>query len=201
MSQVKQEEKKVTEEREEESTKQETNESAATAATTTTATTTTTTLAQETEGEEAPTTTTPTATEDLSHLPENVRILKEAFPDIDVDVIETILQMQGNSVDSAFEVLLGMSDPSYVSPPSPPPPQQQQQQRDEQPSAETTPPMPPRPSADRTSLIDNSGHAPYAYFERQTQPAPTTVEEQLRMDEEFAKKLALEDEMRNERRK
>lgn len=198
MSQVEQEVKKMTEEREEESTKQETNDSASTAAATTPNIST---VAQETEGEEAPTTTAPNTTEDLSHLPENVRILKEAFPDIDVDVIETILQMQGNSVDSAFEVLLGMSDPSYISPPSPPPPTQQQQQRDERPSAETTPPMPPRPSGDRTNSSDNSGHAPYAYFERQTQPAPTTVEEQLRMDEEFAKKLALEDEMRNERRK
>lgn len=184
MSKAKEEEKKLTEEQEEEIHSQEGKESAAA----------TTTVVQETENEQAPNTVS-TTTEDLSHLPENVRILKEAFPDIDVDVIEAILQIQGNSVDNAFEVLLGMSDPSYMPTPSPPP-----SQREEQHSAELTPPMPPRPSEDRTNSSNDVGQAPYAYYERQTQSAPNSVEEQLRLDEEFAKKLALDDEMRNERR-
>lgn len=125
-------------------------------------------------------------TQDLSHLPENVRILKEAFPDTDIEVIEAILEIQGNSVDSAFEVLLGMSDPNYKSTPIPPPQEE-----------ETTPPMPPRP----TSFTENS--ATYSYWERQQQQQsrPISVEEQLRMDEEYAKKLAMEDEARSERRK
>lgn len=132
-------------------------------------------------------------TQDLSHLPENVRILKEAFPDIDVEVIETILQIQGNSVDSAFELLLGMSDPNYK--PTPPTVQE-----------EVTPPMPPRPdSFISETRRSNSGeiNAPYASWEgQQQQPVgPVSVEEQLRLDEEFAKKLAMEEESRNERRK
>ncbi|EPB91872.1 hypothetical protein HMPREF1544_01165 [Mucor circinelloides 1006PhL] len=43
----------------------------------------------------------------------DVKTLKDAFPDLDVDVIETILASQGGNLDAAFEVLLGMSDPSY----------------------------------------------------------------------------------------
>ncbi|KAI9245573.1 hypothetical protein BY458DRAFT_528672 [Sporodiniella umbellata] len=43
----------------------------------------------------------------------NVKILKDAFPDLEVDLIETILESQGGNLDAAFEVLLGMSDPSY----------------------------------------------------------------------------------------
>ncbi|CAO3699347.1 unnamed protein product [Rhizopus stolonifer] len=69
-------------------------------------------------------------------LPDNVRILKEAFPDIDTDVIEAILQSQNDNVDRSFELLLGMSDPQY------------------QP---TPPPMPPRPQTD---------NAPYAYWQQ-----------------------------------
>ncbi|CEG67722.1 Putative CUE domain-containing protein [Rhizopus microsporus] len=102
-------------------------------------------------------------------LPENVSTLKEAFPDIDVDIIEAILQTQNGNVESSFEVLLGMSDPNY------------------QP---TPPPMPPRPQTNTS--------APYTYYE---QPQATTLEEQLRLDEEFAKKLAMEDELRARQRR
>ncbi|KAI8639525.1 hypothetical protein BD408DRAFT_421276 [Parasitella parasitica] len=115
------------------------------------------------------------------NLPENVRILKEAFPDTDVEVIEAVLHTQNDNVESGFEILLGMSDPTY-NPPS---------TVDEQ-----APPMPPRPQTRQ-----NSGNAPYAYWERQAQPEPTTVEEQLRMDEEFAKRLALEDERASQNRR
>lgn len=47
-----------------------------------------------------------------------VKTLKDAFPDLDIDIIETILASQGGNLDSAFEVLLGMSDPSYKPEPS-----------------------------------------------------------------------------------
>lgn len=43
----------------------------------------------------------------------DVKTLKDAFPDLDVEVIETILDSQGGNLDGAFEILLGMSDPSY----------------------------------------------------------------------------------------
>lgn len=42
-----------------------------------------------------------------------VKTLKDAFPDLDVEVIETILDSQGGNLDATFEVLLGMSDPTY----------------------------------------------------------------------------------------
>ncbi|GAN09416.1 hypothetical protein MAM1_0266c08943 [Mucor ambiguus] len=130
-----------------------------------------------------PQTTATTAPEPVEqpNLPANVRILKEAFPDTDVEVIEAVLQSQNDHVESTFEILLGMSDPSY-SAPTPAPV-----------AAEQAPPMPPRPQSRR-----NSNDAPYAYWERQAQPEPTSVEEQLRMDEELAKKLAMEDERRSQ---
>lgn len=120
-------------------------------------------------------------------LPENVRILKEAFPDTDAEVIEAVLQTQNDNVESTFEILLGMSDPSYSAPSIPAP--------ESQPIVEETPPMPPRPHSRQ-----NSNDAPYAYWERQAQPEPTTVEEQLRMDEELAKRLAMEDERNSQQR-
>ncbi|KAL9546267.1 hypothetical protein MBANPS3_006740 [Mucor bainieri] len=129
----------------------------------------------------APQTAPAAAPVDQPSLPENVRILKEAFPDTDVEVIEAVLQSQNDHVESTFEILLGMSDPSYSAPPPPA-------------AAEQAPPMPPRPQSRQ-----NSSDAPYAYWERQAQPEPTSVEEQLRMDEELAKKLAMEDERRSQR--
>lgn len=120
-------------------------------------------------------------------LPENVRILKEAFPDTDVEVIEAVLQTQNDNVESTFEILLGMSDPSYSVSSVPTP--------ESHPVAEEAPPMPPRPQSRQ-----NSNDAPYAYWERQAQPEPTTVEEQLRMDEELAKRLVMEDERNSQQR-
>lgn len=43
----------------------------------------------------------------------DIKTLKDAFPDLDVEVIEAILDSQGGNLDTTFEVLLGMSDPSY----------------------------------------------------------------------------------------
>ncbi|KAG2194612.1 hypothetical protein INT46_009598 [Mucor plumbeus] len=121
-------------------------------------------------------------------LPENVRILKEAFPDTDVEVIEAVLQTQNDNLESTFEILLGMSDPNYSVPSVPAP--------ESHPVAEEAPPMPPRPRSRQ-----NSSDAPYAYWERQAQPKPTSVEEQLRMDEELAKRLAMEDERNSQQRR
>ncbi|KAI7869747.1 hypothetical protein BDF14DRAFT_1780419 [Spinellus fusiger] len=45
---------------------------------------------------------------------DSVKTLKEAFPTLDVDIIEAILESQNNILDSAFEVLLGMTDPDYT---------------------------------------------------------------------------------------
>lgn len=103
----------------------------------------------------------------------NVITLKEAFPDIDVEIIEVVLQNHQNNVEASFESLLHISDPNYQ---SPPPPSQQQQQPTVTSSQQygsidpSAPPKPPRPGQ------------------------PISPEEQLRLDEEFAKRLALEDE-------
>lgn len=97
-------------------------------------------------------------------LPNNVRILKEAFPDVDIEVIEAILQTQNDDVESSFDLLLGMTDPQY------------------QP---TPPPMPPRPQTAENGTYWN-----------QQQINSSSVEDQLRRDEEYAKKIAMEDERR-----
>ncbi|CAO3621676.1 unnamed protein product [Mucor fragilis] len=58
-------------------------------------------------------TTTTANNNNAAELTGDLKTLKDAFPDLDVDVIETILASQGGNLDAAFEVLLGMSDPSY----------------------------------------------------------------------------------------
>ncbi|KAI7846816.1 hypothetical protein BDC45DRAFT_611416 [Circinella umbellata] len=126
-------------------------------------------------------------------LSEPVRTLKEAFPETDVEVIEAILVAQGNSVERSFEALLGMSDPNYKPEEQPRSQQQHGQQQglinlnDDTP----TPDMPPRPTSDR----ETTTQAPYGYWQQPQQPQePRSVEEQMRMDEEFARQLALQDE-------
>ncbi|KAF7729966.1 hypothetical protein EC973_003379 [Apophysomyces ossiformis] len=42
---------------------------------------------------------------------ESVRTLKEAFPDVDIQVIEAVLESQQGKMEPSFEILLGMSDP------------------------------------------------------------------------------------------
>lgn len=130
-------------------------------------------------------TTTTNTTLETQNMSANVLILKEAFPDTDVDVIEAVLQAQSDNVESSFELLLGISDPNYNATP-----------------VEVTPAMPPRPQQQQQrNESDGTGGAPYAYWENQVQPEPKSVEEQMRMDEELAKKLALEDQRRTEQRK
>ncbi|KAI8095521.1 hypothetical protein BDF21DRAFT_406085 [Thamnidium elegans] len=54
--------------------------------------------------------------EDTPAVPElksDIKTLKDAFPDLDLEVIETILDSQAGNLDATFEVLLSMSDPSY----------------------------------------------------------------------------------------
>ncbi|KAI8369498.1 uncharacterized protein BYT42DRAFT_617512 [Radiomyces spectabilis] len=151
-----------------------------------------TTTAANTRTLSAPTTEAPNTEPQLS---ENTRTLKEAFPDVDVEVIDAILESQGGRLEPSFEALLTMSDPNYKPDTTPPPAQQTH-------PAPTTgdendpnvPPMPPRPH-NQTTSNDSS----YAYWQQQqpTQPGQTqtiSVEEQMRMDEEYAKQLALEDE-------
>jgi hypothetical protein len=54
----------------------------------------------------------PAATTD-TELSGPVKMLKDAFPNLDLEIIETILQNHNGNVDGAFETLLGMSDPNY----------------------------------------------------------------------------------------
>ncbi|KAI7902209.1 uncharacterized protein BX663DRAFT_85547 [Cokeromyces recurvatus] len=112
------------------------------------------------------------------HLSEQVRILKDAFPSTDVEVIEAVLQSQNNNMEATIESLLAISDPSYT--PSVPVASEQQ-----------TPPMPPRPSKP-------NNRPPYTYWEDASKTGIHSVEEQVRMDEELARKLAMEDEMRTQ---
>ncbi|CAO3627220.1 unnamed protein product [Cunninghamella echinulata] len=99
------------------------------------------------------TTTTANTTAPPLTLSPNVITLKEAFPDIDVEIIEVVLQNHQNNQQQRQQ-----QQPIITS---------SQQYESSDPSA---PPKPPRP-----------GH-------------PISPEEQLRLDEEFAKRLALEDE-------
>ncbi|KAI9317937.1 hypothetical protein BX666DRAFT_1877034 [Dichotomocladium elegans] len=141
-------------------------------------------------------------------LSEPIRTLKEAFPDIDIEIIEAILASQNGQMERSFEVLLGMSDPNYT-PEAPPRPQQHQSTDRRAPEAVQAeeddmpaPPMPPRPT--RASPPSSM---PFSFWEQQQQqqqqqprprpqepPVPRTVEEQMAMDEAYARQLALEDE-------
>ncbi|KAI9491971.1 hypothetical protein BDB00DRAFT_830575 [Zychaea mexicana] len=91
-----------------------------------------------------------------------------------------------------------MSDPNYKPEETPRPQQQQQQQQQSFENMQDDPPapvMPPRPTGDQTTT-----QAPYGYWQgqnnqQQQQPQePRSVEDQMRMDEEFARQLALQDE-------
>lgn len=126
----------------------------------------------------------------LENLRPPVRTLKEAFPDVDVEVIEAILESQRGHVEPSFEILLGMSDPSYQPemPPRPtsqaPPAAAARQTQHTAADDVPAPPMPPRP----TGNYDQYGNFQQAHRE------PRSVEEQMRMDEEYARQIALEEE-------
>ncbi|KAI8088665.1 uncharacterized protein BX664DRAFT_331062 [Halteromyces radiatus] len=109
----------------------------------------------------SPTSTTP---QEQVHSSPSVVMLKEAFPNTDIDVIEAILDSHGGNVERSFEDLLHISDPNYQ-------PEQQQTRRTTIQDDDGAPPMPPRPRQE-----------------------PLSPEEQMRMDEQYAKELALEDE-------
>ncbi|KAI8068093.1 hypothetical protein BC940DRAFT_333299 [Gongronella butleri] len=47
-----------------------------------------------------------------------VRTLRDAFPTLDVDIIQAILATHGGNVEQAFDSLLSMSDPNYQPAPS-----------------------------------------------------------------------------------
>ncbi|KAL0088798.1 hypothetical protein J3Q64DRAFT_1731675 [Phycomyces blakesleeanus] len=166
--------------------------------------------------------------------PAQLQTLKEAFPSVEVDVIEAILESQGGQLEAAFEALLAISDPNYRPeptnniPPQPapaphpaphPPVQQTQPSEYYQPQREIPaqhenlqsnnntneripPPKPPRPQQQRPNNFtqQSSGlqNQPYGYWAGTQDPSIQTrsqisVEEQLRMDEEFARQLAMED--------
>ncbi|KAI8093713.1 uncharacterized protein BX664DRAFT_330386 [Halteromyces radiatus] len=44
-----------------------------------------------------------------------INTLQEAFPSVELQVIEAIFESQHNNLDATFDILLGMSDPSYKS--------------------------------------------------------------------------------------
>ncbi|ORX49152.1 hypothetical protein DM01DRAFT_1338341 [Hesseltinella vesiculosa] len=101
---------------------------------------------------------------DQTPLPPNIATLKEAFPAVDTDIITAILDSHDNHLERAFDDLLQLSDPTVQQERSPAPPPRPAMAQD----GLDAPPMPPRP--------------------------PLSAEEQMRMDEDFARQLALEDE-------
>lgn len=109
--------------------------------------------------------------EQEQQLSPSATMLKEAFPSVDNDVIEAILDSHQGNVERSFEDLLRMSDPDYRP--------EQPRAQDEEGEEEAAPTMPPRPSQ---------------------QQQPVSPEEQMRLDEEYAKQLALEDERQRVRR-
>lgn len=60
---------------------------------------------------------------------QNLRVLKEAFPGTDSEVIEAVLEAQNNNLENAFESLLSISDPKA---PSSTPAVQEQMRLDEE---------------------------------------------------------------------
>jgi hypothetical protein len=97
---------------------------------------------------------------------QSLLVLKEAFPTVDPVIIEAILDSHNGQVDACFEPLLRISDPNY----KPDPPQRRQSQpREQMPQSEEE-------------------------VQQPEQQEPLSPEEQMRRDEEFARRLALEDE-------
>ncbi|KAI8072947.1 hypothetical protein BC940DRAFT_292000 [Gongronella butleri] len=102
-------------------------------------------------------------------LPPGVVTLKEAFPTIDVDVVTAVLDSHQGNVEAAFDELLQLTDPAYQ-------------------ASQVPPAAPPRPA--QTAPADDNADTPAM----PPRPAPLSPEEQMRLDEEFARQLALEDE-------
>ncbi|KAI9021682.1 hypothetical protein CLU79DRAFT_835556 [Phycomyces nitens] len=145
--------------------------------------------------------------------PAELQTLKEAFPSVEVEVIEAILESQGGQLEASFEALLSISDPNYRPEPVSNTPQLvRQTHQDPQPqrpipaqqetlhsNERTPPPKPPRPHQHQVNPIQQPLGQPQAYYwTGQQDPSiqnkqPISVEEQMRMDEEFARQLAMED--------
>ncbi|RUS20366.1 hypothetical protein BC937DRAFT_95375 [Endogone sp. FLAS-F59071] len=94
--------------------------------------------------------------------PHTLQILRDAFPDVDPEIVETVLIANQGRIEPTFDALLTMSDPAYK-----PDPVEilQQQQRAEQP-------------ASRPPLGPSFG--------------TSTSTDQLRQDEELARQLTME---------
>ncbi|KAG0233061.1 hypothetical protein BGW42_007757 [Actinomortierella wolfii] len=146
-------------------------------------------------------------------------ILTDAFPTVEKEICEFVLESHRGNVEASINALLEMSDPEY----RPEPPQQQQQQRQPvQPAAPQHRPQPPQqthvfpgaqpPLPQRSSPAQEDVDAAASEFARmrvQQQPrteidpillaSTSTSEQQLRADEDFARTLAAMDEYRARR--
>ncbi|OZJ06098.1 hypothetical protein BZG36_00959 [Bifiguratus adelaidae] len=90
--------------------------------------------------------------------------LKEAFPDVDIEVLQSVYEHQGQDMERSFEALLRISDPDY---------------RERPPSA--TPDMSGQhPQGTGAAVPLEQAHS------------TTTSEEQMRQDEQLAMQMALE---------
>ncbi|KAI0688200.1 hypothetical protein BC835DRAFT_1419376 [Cytidiella melzeri] len=121
----------------------------------------------------------------------SVAQLKAMFPDFDDSLLEEILASVNYNEDAAIDVLLGMSDPSYVSahPPSAAPPQptsmeldealaRQLQLEDDRQVRDRAPQRATGESWSRRSADRGSGDVEVSYATRAGQPHPSSAQPQ-----------------------
>ncbi|CAL1706191.1 unnamed protein product [Somion occarium] len=72
-----------------------------------------------TTAQTAPTAAADTEIQEINNLPPEVAALKDIFPDFDPVVLQGVLETVDNNQERAIDILLSMSDPSYVPPHQP----------------------------------------------------------------------------------
>ncbi|KAF9102389.1 hypothetical protein BGX27_011022 [Mortierella sp. AM989] len=125
-------------------------------------------------------------------------ILTEAFPTVEKEVCEFVLESHRGDVEASINALLEISDPEFQ-----PEPQQQQQPQQVPSAPATSPPALPRRQEpdDLTQDVANMNlgqNQPRAEIDPILLASTSTSEQQLRADEDFARTLAAMDEYREE---
>ncbi|KAG0264511.1 hypothetical protein DFQ27_001180 [Actinomortierella ambigua] len=154
-------------------------------------------------------------------------ILTEAFPTVEKEICEFVLETHRGNVEGSINALLEMSDPEYRPEAPQPPPQQRQPSQQPQPQQRSqgrppqqmpiqlqvpigpaVPPLPRRSPPNQDGGVDAAADE-FARMRLQQQPraeidpillaSTSTPEQQLRSDEDFARTLAAMDEYRARR--
>ncbi|KAG0312480.1 hypothetical protein BGZ99_009480 [Dissophora globulifera] len=133
---------------------------------------------------------TPTPTAPASEREAKLAILTEAFPTVEKEVCEFVLESHRGNLDASINALLEISDPDF----------QPEPQAAAPPVTEAPPPLPQRQSPDMLSqgVADMSlgQNQPRAEIDPILLASTSTSEQQLRADEDFARTLAAMDEYR-----